>query len=388
MSRGASGGLGKIFMTREPAALKRHLQRPEQVDNDDYRMYVVISYLTYLGITVHGALVPLFFWHGYTVLALFNLFSTSAWVAARMQNNQGHHTRAIFILIAEVSLHTSLALYYLGWQSGFQYYLMAGVPFMLFNHKMKTLPLLIMSGLMCLLFMSLYALTAGRAYHYDYPALVEGMNYANMAVSFIALTVTSYFFRVASFISEQQMELLANADQLTGLPNRRGMLTRLNAQHDLTLRHGNAFSLVLGDIDNFKQFNDTYGHDCGDYVLKEVARFLKQRLRQYDVVARWGGEEFLFMFPDCDSATAVVIAEDIRRLIEAQRFEFDGKPLYITMTFGVAQQTENNSLDFTIKQADDALYAGKEGGRNRVVEAEGAANSGNGQPLQAVEDAT
>jgi diguanylate cyclase (GGDEF)-like protein len=342
-------------------------------------MYVVISYLTFLGIAVHGMLIPLFFWLDYDVLALVNVFSTAAWLAARDQNHKGHHTSAILILIGEVSVHTSLALYYLGWHSGFQYYLMSGVPFILFNHKVRTAPLLFLSALLCLLFMSLYALTEERVYHYDYPALIEVLNYLNMVVSFLALTLTSYFFRVASFISEQQMELLANADQLTGLPNRRGMLTRLNTQHSLSQRNGSVFSLVLADLDHFKRFNDTYGHDCGDYVLKEVARLLKQRLRHYDAVSRWGGEEFLFMFPETGIASAKVIAGHLRKLVEARCFEFNGQPLHVTMTFGVAEHRQNNSIDYTIKQADDALYLGKEAGRNRVVDAQSV------RPAQAVD---
>ena len=346
----------------------RHLEIPEQVDADDYRMYVVISYLTNLGIIVHALLIPVFYWLGYNLLAVFNVLSTLAWITARQRNHSGMHIRAMFILLCEVSLHTPLALFYLGWQSGFQYYLMSGIPFILFNHKMKTAPLLIASGCLCVLFMGLYALTDGRVYQFEYPLLVEGMNYANIMVSFAALTITSYYFRVASFVSEQQMEALANTDLLTGLPNRRGAFSLVNAQHALFTRNGSRFSLVLADIDHFKLFNDTFGHDCGDYVLTEVARLLKQRLRAYDLVARWGGEEFLFMFPNTDAATATQIANAIRSIVEASRFDFDDRQLSVTMTFGVAEHGENHSIDGTIKLADDALYAGKQAGRNRVVQ--------------------
>lgn len=330
-------------------------------------MYVVISYLTYLGITVHILLVPVFFWLDYRLLSAFNILSAAAWLAAQIVNKQGQHTKAVLILITEVSLHTSLALYYFGWQSGFQYYLMAGIPFLLFNHRMKTTPLLILSAFLCVLFMALYALTSERSYQYEYPLIIAGMNYANIVFSFVALTVTSYYFRVASFISEQQMEVLANADLLTSLPNRRGIQPFLNAQHELFQRKGTVFSIVLTDIDHFKQINDTYGHDCGDYILKEVARLLKTRLRQYDAVSRWGGEEFLFLFPDTCAEVAASVAEDIRKSLESYRFSFNDRPIYVTMTFGVAQHRENSSIDGTIKHADDALYAGKESGRNRVI---------------------
>jgi diguanylate cyclase (GGDEF)-like protein len=347
--------------------VRKHQEKPEGIASDDYRMYVVISYLTYLGITVHLTLIPFFFWLDYKVLAAFNVLSSAAWLLARTMNHRGKHTLAIIVLISEVSLHTSLALYYFGWHSGFQYYLMAGVPFLLFNHRMKTAPLLIMSALLCILFMGLYALTSAQEYQFSNPLFIEGMNYANMATSFIALTVTSYYFRVASFISEQQMELVANADLLTGLPNRRGIYGTLNAQHDLFTRKGTIFSVVLADVDHFKLINDTYGHDGGDYVLKELSHLLKKRIRQYDVVARWGGEEFLFMFPDTEAQEAMTVAEDLRKVIESHRFVFNDHPIYVTMTFGVAQHTKHNSIDGTIKHADDALYEGKAQGRNRVV---------------------
>ncbi len=347
--------------------MKRHLQRPAKVENDDYRIYVVISYLTYLGIAIHASLIPVFYLIGNHFLAAFNIFSTLAWIAARKSNLDGRHTTAIAILVIEVGLHTPLALYYFGWESGFQYYLMAGIPFLLFNHRMKIAPLFVLSAFLCALFIGLYAFTSGRDYHYDYPWVITGMNYANIVASFLALTITSYYFRVASFISEQQMELLANTDLLTGLPNRRGIYPLFNAQHELLLRNGTAFSVMLSDIDHFKQVNDNHGHDCGDYVLREISRLLKARLRKYDVVGRWGGEEFLFILPGIDSAAAAIVAEDIRKTIESHLFTFNGQSFSVTMTFGVATHRENTSIDGTIKLADDALYQGKKAGRNRVV---------------------
>lgn len=348
--------------------MNRHLKRPQQVENDDYRIYVAISYLTYLGITIHISLIPIFYLIDNNVLAVFNIFSTLAWTYARYFNREGRHTIAIIILFFEIGLHTPLALYYYGWESGFQYYLMAGIPFLLFNHRMKLAPLLVLSGLLCALFIGLYAFTSGRDYPNDYPLFVAGINYANIIASFLVLTITSYYFRVASFISEQQMELLANTDLLTGLPNRRGIYPLLNSQHELFLRNGTAFSVVLTDIDHFKQINDNHGHDCGDYVLREIARLLRARLRKYDVVSRWGGEEFLFMFPDINSYAASIVAEDIRNNIESHQFTFNGHSFSVTMTFGVATHRENNSIDGTIKLADDALYQGKKSGRNRVME--------------------
>jgi len=359
--------LANDCVTKGGEILARHLERPAHVENDDYRIYVVISYLTYLGISIHALLIPIFYFIGHEFLSLFNVLSTLSWVLARKLNNQGSHTTAVVILFTEVALHTTLALLDFGWQSGFQYYLMAGVPFILFNHRMKIAPSLILSALLCTLFIGLYAFTSVREYHHSYPPVVSAINYANIIASFLALTITSYYFRVASFISEQKMELLANTDLLTELPNRRGMYQQLHAHHELFIRRGVNFSVVLTDIDHFKRINDTYGHDCGDYILREIARLFRGRFRQYDAISRWGGEEFLFMHPDTNEADAASIAEEIRHAIETHRFIFNDHPIYITMTFGVAQHMENSSIDGTIKRADDALYEGKQTGRNRVV---------------------
>ncbi len=343
------------------------LIRPPQVEDYDYRIYVVISYLTYLGIVVHASLIPVFYLIGNDFLAAFNILSTIAWISARGFNIKGRHTTSIIILFFEVGLHTTLALYYYGWDSGFQYYLIAGIPFLLFNQRMQLIPLLLLSGIACTLFIGLYAFTASRVYHYNYPLVIAGMNYANIVASFVSLIITSYYFRVASFISEQKMEMLANTDLLTNLPNRRGLYPLLHAQHEIFMRNGTQFSVVLTDIDNFKNINDNYGHDCGDYVLREVSRLLRSRLRKYDVVGRWGGEEFLFMFPGTSAKAAAIVAEDIRNTIELHPFVFNEQTFKLTLTFGIATHRENSSINGTIKLADDALYQGKKSGRNQVI---------------------
>ncbi len=348
--------------------MKRHLKRPSKVKKHDYRIFVVINYLTLLGTVFHASLIPIFYLIGNDVLAVVNIFSTLAWHTARSSNRNGFYTRAIAILCTEVVVHTILTLYYFGWEIGFQYYLIAGIPFLMFYQRIKLVPLLFLSGFACSLFIGLYALTANHDYQHDYPHVIAILNYANILASFAALTITSYYFRVASFISEQKMEILANTDMLTGLSNRRGIYPLLNAQHEHFLRNGTDFCVVLADIDNFKNINDQYGHDCGDYILRKISHLLKSRLRKYDVVGRWGGEEFLFMFPGCRSKDAAVVAEDIRNTVEHHDFIFKKQTINLTVTLGVTAHKEGCSINDTIKLADDALYQGKNGGRNRVVE--------------------
>ena len=126
------------------------------------------------------------------------------------------------------------------------------------------------------------------------------------------------------------------------------------------------FTVALADIDNFKTFNDSYGHDAGDTVLKTLSQVLSRSLPDTAYIARWGGEEFLFLF-SCGVQEAAGELEDIRRLVEDTCIPYEEKLLYVTMTFGVAQAQQGQTIDDVVKAADERLYIGKQRGRNCVV---------------------
>lgn len=125
-------------------------------------------------------------------------------------------------------------------------------------------------------------------------------------------------------------------------------------------------SFLFFDIDHFKRINDTYGHDVGDKVLKRVASVLKESLRIGDIVARWGGEEFIAVLLGSHEKESRVKAEEIRKKVEEMTFD-DPKDLKITVSIGVAEFQENISFEDLVKHADKALYKAKETGRNKVV---------------------
>lgn len=128
-------------------------------------------------------------------------------------------------------------------------------------------------------------------------------------------------------------------------------------------------SVIMCDIDHFKNFNDTYGHSCGDEVLKSVAKLIQNQTRSVDVAARYGGEEFCMLLPDTDAATAEIIAERIRKGIEAMAIEYDGQKMSITLSLGVAQYDPDRDLTgkSVIDRADKAMYLAKQSGRNKVM---------------------
>lgn len=336
------------------------------IPSNDYRTYVVVDNLSYLGIGIHFTLIFLFWWLGYDTLAVFNIFSTVVWITAKQTNKQGKHKLAFVLLITEIVLHCVLAVYYLGWQGGFQYYLIPTIPLVLFNNTFNTKLTVLMAFVLTLLFTLIYAFTFGEVYQYSSPGIIEILNYINIFSALFALVVISYYFRLASMLSEQQLELLAKSDYLTGLFNRRGALEFLNKQHQLRKRQHGVFSIVMADIDYFKKLNDKYGHQCGDEVLYEVAHVLKRGLRETDMVARWGGEEFLIVLLDTTESAAEGTCENLRRDIERHTFHYKGQSFSVRLTFGVAEHLPENNIDSTIDNADAALYKGKNEGRNRV----------------------
>ena len=166
----------------------------------------------------------------------------------------------------------------------------------------------------------------------------------------------------------RKLDEISRTDPLTGLSNRRDILEHCKNEHSRLDRNGKAYSIILCDIDFFKKVNDENGHDVGDYVLVEVAKLLKQSLREVDKISRWGGEEFLIILPECELEGASQVGEKMRETIESHNFQFKGTELRLTMSFGVTCHSDKAMhFEETIKTADEFLYKAKEGGRNQVV---------------------
>lgn len=167
----------------------------------------------------------------------------------------------------------------------------------------------------------------------------------------------------------QVEELVAEArtDTLTGLPNRRSFNEDLERRFDQWRRHQMPVALIMIDIDHFKRFNDSYGHTAGDAVLRRAAQIISSSLRQMDLAARFGGEEFAVILPGTKLREAIKVAERVRAMVAAQRFELDGRPLEITISAGVAPAMPGDEMIDLIERADEALYAAKEHGRNRAM---------------------
>ncbi len=160
-----------------------------------------------------------------------------------------------------------------------------------------------------------------------------------------------------------QMEELARRDQLTGLPNRRAALEAIEREEKRFQRSNKPFSLVMSDLDGFKTVNDTLGHDAGDFVLREAAGIFTRSLRAQDMVARWGGDEFLFLLPETDAEGARVIGEAVKERIAGHDFRFARQALKLTMSTGAATFRSGLSAEDCLREADQAMYRSRGNGR-------------------------
>ena len=215
----------------------------------------------------------------------------------------------------------------------------------------------------------------------DYPTVVAAA-YVGMVVV-VLLSSTFLTTRVQStreHLRRQKAELaqaleqirqLATHDDLTGLLNRRAMLDRMQLEQHRSLRSGSPLLIAQLDIDHFKAVNDTHGHAAGDLVLQSFADTVRRNVRDTDVLARWGGEEFVLLLCDTPAADAVALMERLRQAVQAMQVPVaqGGQPITVTVSIGLARHTPADPLAGTLERADRALYAAKAGGRNRVVPA-------------------
>jgi len=176
------------------------------------------------------------------------------------------------------------------------------------------------------------------------------------------------FLKCLKSILHQSLEANANTDFLTGLPNRQALDLVLKQEHARIKRNKVTGSLLILDIDFFKDVNDTYGHLIGDQVLKIISNLITENVRGCDFTARYGGEEFIIYFPETSSKSTAIIAEKLRSFIEAFQIELKNNTLLnITCSFGISSFVADKAIKQIIANADVALYKAKDEGRNRVI---------------------
>jgi len=164
-----------------------------------------------------------------------------------------------------------------------------------------------------------------------------------------------------------KLEQISRTDPLTKISNRRDMIEKIEHEKKRFSRNGKPFVLIMADIDNFKQVNDKYGHDAGDFVLESIAHLMQASVRKQDIIGRWGGEEFLLLLPETDVEGGKALSEKIRKSVSITPYVISDKKIPITTTLGVSVYDRPMDFEQCIKLADQALYEGKNKGKNCVV---------------------
>jgi two-component system cell cycle response regulator len=167
--------------------------------------------------------------------------------------------------------------------------------------------------------------------------------------------------------AKEELRFRATHDALTGIPNRGAVLDAIKREHSRQVRESSSFGVIMADLDHFKSVNDTYGHLCGDAVLKEAARRITACTRPYDIVGRYGGEEFLIVVAHADASITLALAERMRKAIQSEPIITDAGEISATASFGAVVSANASTTDpkMLVQLADEALYRAKRLGRDR-----------------------
>ncbi|MBW4049053.1 MAG: GGDEF domain-containing protein [Proteobacteria bacterium] len=327
--------------------------------------WIMVRRVVVLAACVDFAFLAFFLAIGEPRQAWPNVLSIAMYAAAYALLTKRRNALALFLVWTEVVGHAALGTLFLGWDSGFHYYLLMFIPAIIVSGgwRVTIFPLLFLFAFYLGLHAASYALGAlapiGRG---DLWAL----NVFNVAIFFVMASYTARFYSENVRKSERKLRQSATTDALTGLANRGHLLDLAKQCIAQAGRRGENMSVVLADIDHFKQINDRFGHEAGDQVLRHAGKMFGCMCRERDIVARWGGEEFLFLLPGTDSEDARQLAERIRVACEAAGIEWRQANIRFTLSAGVSTLAPAEDINAAIGRADKALYQSKFAGRNLV----------------------
>ena len=329
----------------------------------------------------HFLFAILFLAFGSIILMLYNLLSFLVYESMVSLAKNKHFKLIVFAICVEVNLFVFLTSLAYGHELGFNLFCFLLIPasfYITYTAKNYKHPFLV-SALISSIAMGMFIFSIfypGGSFDklvIDHPKLVSFSMVVNIFITCFLLSIFSFMFTIEMRNSTttlenrtKQLKQLSSVDPLTKLANRRSMMEKLNIAMHLLKKDKKIFSIVMGDIDDFKKVNDTYGHDAGDKVLVMVAETISSQLRDGDYVSRWGGEEILILV-NGNLEAAKSLSERILNKLNQSEVIYENRPVKVTMTFGVAQANESFRIEDFIQQADNRLYYGKTHGKNQVV---------------------
>lgn len=328
----------------------------------------------------HAFLLLFFSYFRIYPMAAVNVVSVSLYVFCYHKIKRGTSLLLVFNLTyIEIVLHAVIAVLLLGRDSGFSLYIIAMLPLGYyatynFNRKKRRVnPMIyVVFAVVSFFVAQITSDFIEPMYSYGNQQVDRVIYLVNFILAVIAIVVcfSTLLTQIRTLENlrrhqNKKLDKLSKTDHLTGLMNRRSIEERYS-QAELLKED---YAIIMGDIDDFKKVNDTYGHDIGDKVLKAVAKAFKKSVREEDMVCRWGGEEILVFLPKLSKKDTTAIAERVLKKIREIEIETaDGSKLRVTATLGVAISAEACSFSDVMKKADDRLYNGKRNGKNCVVQ--------------------
>lgn len=283
-------------------------------------------------------------------------------------------TAALWMFNVGMLVWIATSMHYFGWEVGTQIYLTVLLILCFFSTHENYLNIWLMALCFAFVHILLY-----NVFRFEEPILSLSnaelfmFQTVNTSIAFGGIAVVANSFSRDTQKMEgklidynNRLQRQANTDDLTGLYNRRKAMEYLENEAD-NAQNEWGFSLCICDIDFFKKVNDTYGHHMGDEVLKAVAGVFQSSVRESDLVARWGGEEFLLLFPGCNGDHAFLKLEEIQRRIRMLEIWEGDACIKITMTFGLSEFNFSAGLTATLKEVDEKLYKGKAAGRDCII---------------------
>jgi diguanylate cyclase (GGDEF)-like protein len=298
-------------------------------------------------------------------LSLLQLVSIAVYGGGYLLSARGHRQLIVHLTYLDLLGHSTLAGWIMGQDSGFQYYSWILLPLLFTNANRELHSKRRIAVALCVVFVAidLWLHRTPPIVLVD-PLALAALRYFNMACFLTAMVVSAIMYERFVRDAEERLRAAAGTDALTGLLNRRRMSDQMHNELIRARKASGSFAVMLLDLDYFKDINDRYGHTSGDLVLAQVAAVLRRCVRDRDIVARWGGEEFLILLPSAGLHAAVDIAERIRSEVRATVIRGD---IHVSVTIGLAIWRDGENLEATIHRADTALYRGKHSGRDCVV---------------------
>ena len=344
--------------------------RNRVVSNNDVYIRETYNKIIGLAIFAHASYILIFGFISYFWLTAYNVLSTLFYVCMLIAVAKGYFKFAVAAIHVEACLFVMVCTLLCGWSIGVALYLPAMASLVYFcPFDRKYIPY-IFSAVEMAMFLALRLYT--WKYDSNYMQVSENVRHMlyiySACEAFAIIMYAGFISNVSATVTEERLQeenetlsRLADYDGLTNLLSRRCFVRKMAEHLDEDL------AISMGDIDDFKLINDTYGHVCGDYVLTSVAAVLRKCCPDEVEVCRWGGEEFMFMFSSLEAGEVRRLVNEMCEAIRKQEFIWRGNAIHVTMTFGIAFGGGNDSPLDLIDIADRYMYIGKKQGKNRVI---------------------